>query len=89
MSNKNQTAVEWLINEFSEILGPLETKPIQDLLMVDAIKQAKELEKQQQGYSEEEVIKIAKQYAKRCQAPIQSNEWLYEYLTGDTQEKNK
>jgi hypothetical protein len=52
MSNKNQTAVEWLINEFSEILGPLETKPIQDLLMVDAIKQAKELEKQQQGYSE-------------------------------------
>ena len=47
MSNKNQTAVEWLINEFSEILGPLETKPIQDLLMVDAIKQAKELEKQQ------------------------------------------
>ena len=47
MSNKKQTAVEWLINEFSEILGPLETKPIQDLLMVDAIKQAKEMEKQQ------------------------------------------
>jgi hypothetical protein len=47
MRNKKQTAVEWLINEFSEILGPLETKPIQDLLMVDAIKQAKEMEKQQ------------------------------------------
>ena len=29
-------------------------------------------------YSEEEVIEIAKQYAKRCQAPIQSTEWLLE-----------
>ena len=36
-----QTAVEWLVKEFSEILGPLKTKPMQDLLIVDAIKQAK------------------------------------------------
>ena len=39
-----QTAVEWLVKEFSEILGPLNTKPMQDLLIVDAIKQAKEME---------------------------------------------
>jgi hypothetical protein len=42
-----QTAVEFLIKEFSDILGPLETKPMQDLLMMDAMKQAKEMEKKQ------------------------------------------
>ena len=42
-----QTAVEWLVKEFSEILGPLNTKPMQDLLIVDAIKQAKAMEKEQ------------------------------------------
>jgi hypothetical protein len=44
---KNKTAVEFLIKEFSDILGPLDTKPMQDLLMMDAIKQAKEMEKEQ------------------------------------------
>jgi hypothetical protein len=47
MSNKKETAVEYLTKEFSDILGPLDTKPMQDLLLVDAIKRAKELEKQQ------------------------------------------
>ena len=42
-----QTAVEFLIKEFSEILGPIDTKPMQDLLIMDAMKQAKEMEKQQ------------------------------------------
>ena len=42
-----QTTVEWLINEISVILGPLETKPMQDLLMVDAVNKAKEMEKEQ------------------------------------------
>lgn len=42
-----QTAVEFLIKEFSEILGPLETKPMQDLLMMDAIKRAKQMDKEQ------------------------------------------
>ena len=42
-----QTAVNFLIKEFSDILGPLETKPMQDLLLMDAMKQAKEMEKQQ------------------------------------------
>ena len=44
---KNQTALEFLIKEFSEILGPLDTKPMQDLLIMDAIKKAKEMEKEQ------------------------------------------
>jgi adenylate kinase len=42
-----KTAVEYLVKEFSDILGPLDIKPMQDLLLVDAIKRAKEMEKQQ------------------------------------------
>jgi hypothetical protein len=41
-----KTAVQYLVKEFSDILGKLETNPMQDLL-VDAIKKAKELEKRQ------------------------------------------
>lgn len=44
---EKQTAVEWLVKEISEILGPLNTKPMQDLLIVDAINQAKAMEKEQ------------------------------------------
>jgi hypothetical protein len=50
-----QTAVEYLVKELSEILGPLKTEAMQDLLLVDAINKAKEMEKQQQGYSEEDL----------------------------------
>jgi hypothetical protein len=42
-----QTAVEFLIKEFNDILGPLDTKPMQDLLMIDAMKRAKQMEKEQ------------------------------------------
>jgi hypothetical protein len=41
------TAVEYLIKEFSDILGKLQTDSMQDLLLVDAVKKAKEMEKQQ------------------------------------------
>jgi hypothetical protein len=41
-----QTAVEFLIKEFSDILGLLDTKPMQDLLMMDAMKKAKAMEKE-------------------------------------------
>ena len=47
-----QTAVEWLANEFYE---KLEVKG-DGALFNDLVDQAKEMEKQQQGYSEEEVI---------------------------------
>jgi hypothetical protein len=42
-----QTAVEFLVKEFSEILGKIKTEPMQDLLLVDAVNKAKEMEKQQ------------------------------------------
>jgi hypothetical protein len=58
-----QTAVEYLVKELSEILGPLKTEAMQDLLLVDAINKAKEMEKQQQGYSEEEVWNICNELA--------------------------
>ena len=53
-----QTAVEWLANEFYE---KLEVKG-DGALFNDLVDQAKEIEKQQQGYSEEEVIKILYQF---------------------------
>ena len=42
-----QTAVEWLIKEFSAILGPIKTEPMQDMLLGDAFKKAKEMEREQ------------------------------------------
>ena len=42
-----KTAVDYLIKEFSEILGPIDTKPMQDLLMMDAMKRAKKMFEQQ------------------------------------------
>ena len=39
-------------------------------------------------YSEEEVIEIAKQYAKRCQATIQSTQWLTEQFKNKGHEQN-
>jgi hypothetical protein len=42
-----QTAVEWLIWEFSEILGAIKTEPMQDLLIVDAINKAKQMDTEQ------------------------------------------
>lgn len=45
MSNNKETSVEYLIKEFSEILGPISTNPMQDLLLTDAIKQAKAMHK--------------------------------------------
>ena len=45
--SKKQTAVDYLVKELSAILGPLETKPMQDLLMIDAINKAKQMEEEQ------------------------------------------
>lgn len=42
-----QTAVDYLVKELSEILGAIKTEPMQDLLLVDAIKKAKEMHKEQ------------------------------------------
>ena len=41
-----QTAVEYLVKELSDILGSIDIQPMQNLLMTDAIKKAKEMEKE-------------------------------------------
>lgn len=46
-TTQTQTAVEYLIKEFSEILGPLRTEGMTDLLLFDAIRKAKQMEKEQ------------------------------------------
>ena len=45
-----KTSVKFLIKEFSDIIGPLDTKPMQDLLMMDAMKMAKAMEKEHNEY---------------------------------------
>lgn len=42
-----KTAVQYLVREFSDILGVTYTTKMQDLLIVDAIEKAVELEKNQ------------------------------------------
>lgn len=42
-----KTAVQYLVKEFSEILGKLETTPIQDSFLADAINKAIVMEKEQ------------------------------------------
>ena len=42
-----QTAVNWLIKEFSEILGPISMDGMQILLMMDATDKARQMERKQ------------------------------------------
>lgn len=58
---KKTSSVEYLVKEISEILGKIQTTPMQDLLLIDAIKQAKKMQEQQikeaynQGYRDAEI----------------------------------
>jgi hypothetical protein len=54
-----QTAVEWLLKEITDLI-PNDIGS--QLKFKNKIEQAKELEKQQQGYSEEEVLEILEDY---------------------------
>jgi Ribonuclease G/E len=60
---EKQTAVEWLLNEISVILGPLKTKPMQGLLIIDAINKAKEKEKEQHGQTWDSALKAGEDRA--------------------------
>ena len=42
-----QSSVDFIIKEFSDILGQLKTQPIQDLLLLDAVQKAKEMHKEE------------------------------------------
>lgn len=44
---KQQTAVYYLVKEFSEILGPIQTQGMQDLFLAEAIHRAKKMFKEQ------------------------------------------
>ena len=44
---KKQTAVEWLLEEFSAIIGRVSFTVTQDLFIRDAVIKAKEMEKEQ------------------------------------------
>jgi hypothetical protein len=59
-----QTAVEFLVKEISDILGVIKIEPIKDLLLVDAINKAKEMEKKQieTAYNKAVPFKYGKEY---------------------------
>lgn len=46
-----KTAVNYLVKEFSDIFGKLQTTPMQDLLLANAINEALKMEKQQIMYA--------------------------------------
>jgi hypothetical protein len=64
---KQQTAVEWLIEQFKEY--DFEDSPTMCVMQIPSWVlekkelQAKEMEKQQEGYSEEEVLKFSEWFA--------------------------
>ncbi len=67
-----KTAVEYLIKEFSDILGPLETTGMQDLLLMDAIVKAKEIEQQK--------LKSAYEKGKKYKKPLKDSNPITKYL---------
>ena len=61
------TAVEYLVKELSTTLGPIEVDVISQILASDAIKKAKEMEKQQiiDAYRDSRYSLISKEDAER------------------------
>lgn len=51
-----QTAVEWLVDELNKKIDFIPLNKWDEIR--DIVQQAKEIEKEQRGYSEEDVIKI-------------------------------
>jgi hypothetical protein len=48
MEKNKQTAVEWLYKELAEILCDVEVNAVQAITLFDRLKQAKQMEKEQQ-----------------------------------------
>jgi hypothetical protein len=71
-----QTAVEWLANElFKQLTGEPDKISLKEVL-----EQAKEIEKQQQGYSEQEVENILIEYVKTNPTkPYRVISWFSEF----------
>ena len=52
------TAVEFMVKEISEILGPLKTEGMTDLLLLDAYKKAKAMENEQNNAKIQKAIEL-------------------------------
>jgi hypothetical protein len=76
-----QSAVEWLEKEINSLLEKYESKEISTLDFIiikhNLFDRAKEMEKQQQGYSEEEVIEILLNC--RGENPRYIEEWFEQF----------
>lgn len=72
-----QTAVEFLLEEFSEILGKIKTQPMQDLLLVDAVKLAKKIEIEQlKNAWDSSDTNMRNQFSSSAYKGITFNEWF-------------
>jgi hypothetical protein len=87
-NNKQQTAVNFLIKEFSDILGPIETKPMQNLLMMDAMKRAKEMEKEKHEKFNK-LLNDEKQLGISDLKTIERIQWYYNTYFNETYGGNK
>ena len=69
------TAVEYLINELSDIIGPIEATLSGELLLAGAIKRAKEMEKKQ--------IKDAYKRGQKHKKPLKDSNPITKYLKSE------
>jgi hypothetical protein len=75
------SAVDFLVKEFSAILGSIKTEPMQDLLLVDAINKAKKIENESRNKFIDEVqneIRKVQSYTHIYQGSLAFTELLLE-----------
>ena len=70
-----QTAVEWLESEMLENYSPFDNK-----LLYEAIHKAKKMEKEQRGYSEEDVRNAINLVKKYDEWSIEHGESFFDYI---------
>ncbi len=77
------TAVDYLVKEFSDILGAITTKPMQDLLIVDAVNKAKKLEREQHSQTWDNAIEqLEKRGGVKERALVDFDEYFNEKYNG-------
>lgn len=73
-----KTAVEWMVEK---LFKPMDNPPIENVS--DIIEQAKEMEKQQRGHSEEEVLNIIDNFCETFKVDLilrkDFNEWFEQF----------
>lgn len=77
------TAVDYLVKEFSDILGIITTKPMQDLLLAESIKEAKKLEREQHSQTWDNAIEqLEKRGGVKERALVDFDEYFNETYNG-------